>query len=450
MSDRRRINWEMLMVLLSIYNCVFLPFDLSFKVESLPTGVVDLIIDLIFLIDIYLNLHTSFIDLKTGELVTDTKEIFKNYLKDGRLIVDTLTCLPYTLITLLLGDYVVISLVKMLKLTRIHRLGKVVYFTRVKEDNRAWINILRLLMFLLLYIHVLACSWYFLVSLKQTWTPSIYISSEDFYSDNSLSLYLYSFFAAISTLIQFEVSPSCLSEIAFCAILNILGSLLISYLLGEITLLVSRLNKKTQAFDSRMDSINTVMKTLKLPPALQLSVTQYFVSTYHEFLKYNEWKYIKRLLSPSWIRKINKYLYQDILKAHPLFSEYPQVIETIVKKLNFSFLLSERELITEGEPSSFFCVIVKGTFEVWVHTVDNKYTMVRELKPGDYCGEIGLLYGVKRTATVRALHYCSVGLLNKATFEELLEMCPDLEESFKVRTAFYTDPYKIEVFVSFM
>lgn len=44
----------------------------------------------------------------------------------------------------------------------------------------------------------------------------------------------------------------------------------------------------------------------------------------------------------------------------------------------------------------------------------------RVLNPGDHFGEISLLYGCKRTATVIANNYCTLAKLTKPNYDEII------------------------------
>jgi len=59
-------------------------------------------------------------------------------------------------------------------------------------------------------------------------------------------------------------------------------------------------------------------------------------------------------------------------------------------------------IISQGEPADQFYIITKGQVEILLHHPDGQAIVVTTLREGQYFGEIGLLRGGARTASVRA------------------------------------------------
>lgn len=66
--------------------------------------------------------------------------------------------------------------------------------------------------------------------------------------------------------------------------------------------------------------------------------------------------------------------------------------------------------------------------------------LVSELFDGDHFGEIGLIYGAKRTATVRSENYGTLALLSKTAYVEMLKSFENMANLFKLYTLKYHDP----------
>ena len=80
-----------------------------------------------------------------------------------------------------------------------------------------------------------------------------------------------------------------------------------------------------------------------------------------------------------------------------------------------------KELTREGDPGREFMIIVEGTA-----TVRKKGRKVATLGPGDFFGELAVLAGVPRTATVVADTDMVVDALNRREFSSLLDASPKL------------------------
>lgn len=88
--------WDWVILILTFYTAVMVPFNVAFKnksMDSVSVLVIDSIVDVVFFVDIILNFHTTFVG-PGGEVVSDPKIIRQNYVKSW-FIIDLLSCLPY-------------------------------------------------------------------------------------------------------------------------------------------------------------------------------------------------------------------------------------------------------------------------------------------------------------------------------------------------------------------
>jgi len=79
-------------------------------------------------------------------------------------------------------------------------------------------------------------------------------------------------------------------------------------------------------------------------------------------------------------------------------------------------------IVTQGEPADRFYIITKGQVDVLLHHPDGQDIPVTTIRAGQYFGEVGLLRGGARIATVRADAHApvEVATLDRATFDSLL------------------------------
>ena len=106
----------------------------------------------------------------------------------------------------------------------------------------------------------------------------------------------------------------------------------------------------------------------------------------------------------------------QMLKAVPLFAacDDKQIafIATQVDEVDFA---AGRELCREGDTGGEFFIILSGTAEV-----RRKGQLLRELGSGDFFGEIALLDGGARTATVTAKTEMRCLVLSQGEFQNVI------------------------------
>jgi putative oxidoreductase len=83
-------------------------------------------------------------------------------------------------------------------------------------------------------------------------------------------------------------------------------------------------------------------------------------------------------------------------------------------------------VVRQGDPPYFFYVILSGELKVYRETPDGIRTNLTDLGPGDYFGEVALVTGQARTATVEAVTESVLLEINKEEFDLVLDQNPKL------------------------
>lgn len=76
-----------------------------------------------------------------------------------------------------------------------------------------------------------------------------------------------------------DIIPSGDIQIFFVLFSHTLGAIINANILGNMAVLIQDLNKKTDAFQKKMDRVNTAMQNIHLPPDLQSKVVGYLQFT---------------------------------------------------------------------------------------------------------------------------------------------------------------------------
>lgn len=93
-NDSRRIQWDAVVTVFTLYNCFYIPFDIAFQPPLYyELEILNSLIDLIFYLDIILNMRTTYMT-KSGEEITEQRLIAKRYILKSTFFVDVLSILP--------------------------------------------------------------------------------------------------------------------------------------------------------------------------------------------------------------------------------------------------------------------------------------------------------------------------------------------------------------------
>jgi CRP/FNR family cyclic AMP-dependent transcriptional regulator len=110
----------------------------------------------------------------------------------------------------------------------------------------------------------------------------------------------------------------------------------------------------------------------------------------------------------------------EVLRAIPLFRGMSdrsiEIIADIVRETSFP---AGASLVREGEPGESFMIIREGTANV-----DQGGHTLRELGAGDFLGEIALIDGGPRTASVTAAQPITALVIDRAGFSRLMSEFP--------------------------
>ena len=112
----------------------------------------------------------------------------------------------------------------------------------------------------------------------------------------------------------------------------------------------------------------------------------------------------------------------SILRGVPLFTGMTdRALEAIGDLVSERRFETDEDLVRQGDPGDSFLILRDGTASV---LLDDR--RVHELGPGDFLGEISLIDGGPRTATVRATRPIHALVIGREDFATLLERHPSV------------------------
>ena len=135
----------MFIIVLTIWNVLHVPFDFAYSTsDHIMMEILETTIDIIFVVDIIISFRTIYYSTRTSEKVLEPKRIALNYIKNGRFFIDLVSSIPVDLLILMFNssDNRYFSTIKIIKLTRLFRLTKLVSFIRHKTTLRSGLKMI--------------------------------------------------------------------------------------------------------------------------------------------------------------------------------------------------------------------------------------------------------------------------------------------------------------------
>ncbi|CAF1102743.1 unnamed protein product [Adineta steineri] len=234
--------WDWFILLLVIYTAIVTPYIAAFlmhedgpnKQRSRPSralNVIELIVDVMFVIDLLVNLRTTYVK-RNEELVTRASKIAKHYLK-GWFLIDVTAAIPFDILFSLIQtkgggeSTVLMGLLKTARLLRLVRIAR-----KLDRYSEYGIGVLILLTATFALIaHWLACIWYAIGRLERNnhgtertigWLAELANHTHQYYNDSDAtsgptktSKYitaLYFTFSSLTSVGFGNVSPNTNSE----------------------------------------------------------------------------------------------------------------------------------------------------------------------------------------------------------------------------------------------
>lgn len=116
---------------------------------------------------------------------------------------------------------------------------------------------------------------------------------------------------------------------------------------------------------------------------------------------------------------------ETILAKVPLFANLAvdelQAISSIMVTRKYK---QEQIIVREDDEAHTFFIIVSGTVHVAVLTSEGKQSILATLHKGEFFGEMAVLDGERRSASVIAADECTLIMLYRKSFMEILSQYP--------------------------
>ncbi|CAF3387590.1 unnamed protein product [Rotaria sp. Silwood1] len=452
-----KAGWDWLILLLVIYTAIVTPYTAAFLMHedgpnkqrsrsSRALNVIELIVDVMFIIDLLVNLRTTYVK-HNEELVTRASKIAKHYLK-GWFLIDVTAAIPFDILFSLLqtnGGGESTTLMGLLKTARLLRLVRIARKLDRYSEYGVGVLILLTATFALI-AHWLACIWYAIGRLERSnqgnerligWLAELANHTHQYYNDSDptsgptkTSKYitaLYFTFSSLTSVGFGNVSPNTNSEKGFSIIIMLVGSLMYASIFGNVSAIIQRLYSGTARYQIQMLRVKEFIRFHQIPNPLRQRLEDYFN---------HAWNYTNGIDMNMVLKGFPECLQADIclhlnsqlLKNCPAFKDASEgCLRTFSMKFKTTHAPPGDIITHRGDILTSLYFISRGSIEILKD--DN---VVAILSKDDILGENPVLYSEpgKSAFNVRALTYCDLHKILRDDLLEVIDMYPEFAQSF--------------------
>ncbi|XP_078380058.1 uncharacterized protein LOC144663004 isoform X2 [Oculina patagonica] len=423
--------WLLTVVLGILYNYWIIIFRVAFFVQEqkyvIPFMAIDYSCDFIFLLDIIVQFRTGyFLD---GKIVTDSKQLAKRYVKSRGFFLDCVSILPIDLLFLVIGPRPSLRFGRLLKA---HRFFLFCDRVEIYSGRPKLFNLLKLIHYLFLIIHWVACL-YFLLSYLEGFGVDHWVHPE---LKNQWAevgpQYLYSLFRSLVSMTTVGTGkqnpPQTTMSLMFCIFTYLCGVLIFATIVGNAADMIVDLRRHREKYHRKLDGMKQYIAANQLPMDLQRRVIQWF-----DFA----WRYRKDMSEEELFQQLNDnfrteiaiHVNLDTLKKVKMFEHCdPSFLRELVLKLKPMLCSPGDYVCRQDEIGREMYIVNQGELEV----LDKSGTVLAKLSAGRHFGEISILdmkgIGNRRTASVRSVGFSDLFRLSKKDLEEVIEYYPDVKD----------------------
>jgi hypothetical protein len=403
------VLWSICIVIGITMGAIYLPLRLIRNIDqSIFSTVIATTVTTCFMLDIVYNVLVTLRQSHSDR--GDRFASLKNYVR-RRLVIDLIAALPLTLLNSIAPQLILIRLIKLVRLRDIF-----IWWQRTNIQHSSFLRLAFLFYWMVMAAHWAACGW---ISIHGA--PAG-VAFQDYYIRS-----LYWAVTTLSTVGYGDVTPKSNREILYATAIMGMGVVMYGYVIGNIANLLRNLDLSRQRYYEEAEKVRSFMKTRKIPRPLQRRMSNYYAYHWERQLGYDE-SIILADLPASLRAEVSLFLRRDIIDKAPIFCKTDTAFtQDLAQQLHSELFTPGDEVFRIGEEGKKMYFVSHGRLEV----VNARGRVVAILEEGDLFGEIALLLQQPRSATVRAVDYCDVYVLDKVGFNTALSRHPRFGETLR-------------------
>ncbi|XP_053722508.1 potassium voltage-gated channel subfamily H member 6 isoform X1 [Synchiropus splendidus] len=444
--------WDWIILLLVLYTAVFTPYSATFLLDEHgsirqrncgytchPLNVADLMVDVLFIVDILINLRTTYVD-HNDEVVTQPSRIAKHYIK-GWFPIDLFAAIPFDLLIFRSGSDEMVTLTSLLKTARLLRLVRVARKLDRYSEYGAAVLFLLMCTFVLI-AHWLACIWYAIGFVERPYTETgwldnlaeqlgkVYNDSDSTSGPSVKDKYVTALYFTLSSLTSVgfgNVSPNTNSEKIFSICVMVIGSLMYASIFGNVSAIIQRLYSGTTRYHTQMLRVKEFIRFHQIPGGLRQRLEEYFQHAW-SYTNGIDMNAVLKGFPESLQADICLHLNRSLLQNCKAFRGGSQAcLRAIAMRFKTVHAPPGDTLIHYGDILESLFFIARGS----IHVIRDD-VVVAILERNDIFGEFIHLYDEpgKSSSDVRTITYCDLHRIPRDDLLEVLDIYPAFADNF--------------------
>ncbi|XP_064185914.1 potassium voltage-gated channel subfamily H member 8 [Anguilla rostrata] len=500
-----KAGWDWLILLATFYVAVTVPYNVCFTVGGSrdegstaprsPPSVSDILVEILFMLDIVLNFRTSYVST-SGQVVYDARSICVHYATTW-LFVDLIAALPFDLLYAFnVSVYFGVHLLKTVRLLALRCCECIEQRVPVCLFLSGWLHELGKRLGTPYFLPPLTSLLGVSDSLspvamdgtaangsqwnssgaelqgRDSWNASQWngtgaglggagggggtaVPGAGQWNGSGAELgggpsvrssYVTSLYFALSSLTSVgfgNVSANTDSEKIFSICTMLIGALMHAVVFGNVTAIIQRMYSRRSLYHTRTKDLKDFIRVHRLPKALEQRVMECFQTTW----SVNNGIDVSELLKdfPDELRAdIAMHLNKELLQL-PLFESASRgCLRSLSLIIKTSFCAPGEFLIRQGDALQAIYFVCSGSMEV---LKDN--TVLAILGKGDLIGSDSLTKEqvIKTNANVKALTYCDLQYISLKGLREVLRLYPEYAQNPLSRVLL---PYPLSLHLPFL
>ncbi|XP_058949071.2 uncharacterized protein [Pocillopora verrucosa] len=437
------VIWERLLVSVLLFICFVYTFVASFSISLHALGYGEgigskALMSFTYLLDAVLVADFIMRFNMASGTTTEIEDIRKSYRRSLLFWIDLLAILPIEIFALSQDDHHKIW--HSLAFLRLNRLIKAVriprFFSNLENNlhyNIGKVRAVKFTIYIILITHISACVWFLGACFRETCTEGSWAQhTGNTHRIAGFGDYISSLYWAAATMSSTgygDIHAHNMESQLIATVVMLTGLLLYGYCLSSIAATLANSAAPKVEFFARMTATQEFMAEQNLSRHL-MERTETYLTMLWRVHRGEATPGGRRLIEDMPLSLQMDVTYEetkDYLEKVPIFMETDAIFLRELSLKVTSYLFSPGDYIVyAGDMGREMYCVRRGLVEVIAD--DDKgtgeATVVATLGPGAYFGEIGLIFGENRLATVKAKTFCEILMLTKPDLDEVLVRFP--------------------------